>query len=184
MRLVAAFMMVFLARPALALTEGQLLENYSAGQFIMGGGATEYIKKAGFDRYGFPNSFTAWVLVTDTPQLCLRVWKTASFTTAEVGSEVCFTISFSNCGGYSGFNVTLIDYLPENVMFGFPPLDQRWIDGPALGNIYWSTVSADGPWILATENIYGQIGPIYVKWRFSFLGIEKSGYQRYCVTIL
>src|SRR5262245_37559243 len=95
----------FSARAITPLSSGALLTNFASATFSLpsGGGVTD--TDAGTNIINIPNSQSAWILVTDSPQLCLKVWKSATdaswnpLVTAGTpngqypGGVVCFQIS-------------------------------------------------------------------------------------------
>ena len=174
------------------LTSGQLLTNFASATYSLsgldGGTGEGGPVEGGINAINVPNSQTAWVLVTETPQLCLQLWKQATdiqgapLASATPGSLVCFTISFSNCGAYTGWSVTITDVLPQNTQkcLCFVP-SAVWVSGGTTPSYRWAT-SLSGPW-----SVFGDAGrksPLYMRWLLSKVGLHKTGYIRYCVTIL
>jgi hypothetical protein len=174
-----------------ALLGNSCITNFATATFSLPSGAagTGGIK-AGRDRFNVPNSFTAAICASDTPSLCMKAWKTTEPPTASIaesGGLACFTISFLNCGNYSGFSVTVTDVMPGNTMRaddGAGPGSKMWVAEGAgqLGCIGWATAMS-GPWY-CTDSPVGQVGPLYLRWIFQRIGMGNSGYVRYCVTIL
>ena len=186
-RLVVAAAAVLLAGSAGAMWQsGALLTNFVSATFSLPSGSAGGGVKAGVDPMNVPNLFTRWICVTDQPQLCMSAGKNVeppTQTAAEVGNMVCFTVSFSNCGNYSAFGVTITDVMPVNTMH--TGVSALWVAGhyQSFGCIGWATSMA-GPWYCAGEPVAGQVGPLYLRWVLARVGMHKSGYVRYCVTIL
>jgi len=174
-----------------ALLPNSCITNFASATFSLPSGAegTGGIK-AGWDPFNVPNRFTFTICASDQPTLCMSASKTTeptSATIAESGGLACFTISFSNCGNYSGFSVTITDVMPGNTMRADDsagPGSKLWVAGGTgmFGCIGWAT-DLDGPWY-CTDSPAGQSGPLYLRWIFARVGMHKSGYVRYCVTIL
>jgi uncharacterized repeat protein (TIGR01451 family) len=175
-----------------ALLANSCITNIATATFSLPSGAagTGGIK-AGVDQFNVPNRFTFTICASDQPTLCMSAWKTTeppTATIAESGSLVCFTISFSNCGNYSGFGVVITDVMPGNTVKaddGAGPGSKMWAAGGLLplGGLPWAT-DLNGPWYVSGEPSAGQNGPLYLRWLFGKVGMHKSGYVRYCVTIL
>ena len=171
-----------------ALTSGQLLTNFASATFNLPSGGPALDVDGGTNVINIPNSQTAWVIVTDSPQLCMKLWKTATdtawnpITSQFPGGTVCFQISFSNCGGYSGFSVILTDVLPANVVKANAAGGTFWVSG-GNGTIssIWAT-SLAGPWSNGTNT--GLTAPLYMRWILGRVGMGKSGYVRYCATVI
>ena len=172
------------------ILSGMLLTNFASATFALPSGAAGGEVIQGVDCINVPNSGTAWVLVTDQPQLCLQLWKAVTdIRGAPLAANpvpgvdlVCFTISFSNCGAYSGFSVLLTDVMPANtVKSGVFILGGAWVDGNPSITPRWAT-SLGGPWY-GTSNT-GQVGVLYLRWLLGSIGMHRSGYIRYCVTVL
>ncbi len=183
-----------------ALLPNACITNFASATFALPSGGSgninngvvspNYGVKPGTDPYNVPNSFTAAICASDQPSLCMSAWKTTeppTATVAESGGLVCFTISFSNCGNYSGFSVMITDVMPGNTQRADDtagPASKLWVAGglQPLGNIVWATGLA-GPWY-DTDSPVGQVGPLYFRWGFDHIGMHKTGYVRYCVSIL
>lgn len=188
--LAAAVVLAGAAAHAAPIFSGQLLTNFASATFSLPSGAEGGAVGAGIDAINVPQSQTRWVLVTDSPQLCLQLWKQATDIQGAPlvadpipGTElVCFTLSFSNCGAYTGYSVLLTDVMPPNVVkSGVFILGGSWVSGGAAITPRWATAMS-GPWY-GTSNA-GQVGPRYLRWLLSQIGMGRSGYIRYCVTIL
>ena len=184
----AALLVVAAQRTPAALTSGQLLTNFASATFNLPGGANvKGEEQPGTNNVNVPNSATAWVLITDQPQLCLTLRKDAISTTGAPmasqypGSVVCFQVSFSNCGGFSGFSVMITDTMPGNVTRAIPFAGSFWTVGAgATVQPTWSS-SLGGPWYGNADA--GQLSPHYMRWLINRVGMHKTGYIRYCVTI-
>jgi hypothetical protein len=174
------------ARAGAALSSGALITNFASATFSLPSGSagdTIPTMSPGF------RSQTAAVLVTDLPQLCMGVWKRAiqfgtwaPITGAYPGNIVCFEIGFSNCGVNSGFSVVFYDSMPGNVVRAPSFPGSSWVSGGGgFITASWATSMA-GPW--NTLSGAGQTAPHYLRWVMSQLGMGKSGFLRYCVTIL
>ena len=170
------------------VTSGMLLTNFAPATFALPSGGAGGAVPGGINAINVPNSQTAWVLVTDTPQLCMVLWKSGTtidgttLTGSQSGTLVCFTISFSNCGNYTGFNVNVTDTVPCNtVKSGVFIPGAVWVSGGTSVDAYWAT-SLSGPWNTTTSA--GQTCPLYLRWVLSKVGLHQTGYIRYCVTIL
>lgn len=191
-KIIAVLAVVAAAGPASAqLLANSCITNFASATFALPSGAAGAGGvKAGYDPFNVPNRFTFTICASDQPTLCMQAWKTAeppAATVAEAGSLACFTISFSNCGNYSGFSVTITDVMPGNTMRADDaagPGSKLWVAGGVgmYGCIGWATSMA-GPWY-CTDSPVGQEGPLYLRWIFGRIGMHKSGYVRYCVTIL
>lgn len=172
-----------------ALTSGQLLTNFASATFNLPSGGAATDTDAGTNIINIPNSQTAWVIATDSPQLCMKLWKQATDTSWNPiagqypGTAVCFQISFSNCGGYSGFTVMVTDVLPANVVKGNAPAGSFWVSGGSGAiNPPLSATSLAGPWFTYTNT--GLTAPLYMRWILTRVGMHKTGYIRYCATII
>ncbi len=193
---VAALVMLALAagRAGAALTSGQLLTNFASATYNLPGGANvKGEEQPGINGANVPNSATAWVLITDSPQLCLAMRKDALdpttgavITSQYAGSQVVFQISFSNCGGFSGFSVLVTDVLPTNVTkMGAMSLIAIWWAGgsgtvPNIPTPTWASTLL-GPWYNVSNA--GQVSPMYMRWLLNRVGMHKSGFVRYQVSI-
>jgi len=174
---------------ARAIASGTLLTNFVSASFQLPSGYP------GTNYKGI--SQTSWILITDNPSLCMQSWKQA---TNIVGTPmaltgtppmpeafaqtdfVCFTVSFSNCGGYSGFSVAITDVMPENTVRGAAmPGSVFARGGYGSASALWA-LSLAGPW-LSTDPV-GQVGPLYLRWVLDHVGMHKTGYVRYCLTVL
>lgn len=171
------------------LSSGQLLTNFASATYSLSSGGAGGPVEGGINAIGLDNSQTAWVIVTDTPQLCLQLWKQATdmqgvpITTPQpAGTRVCFTISFSNCGAFTGWSVMITDVLPENTQKCCPFIPSGlWVSGGTTPSYRWAD-SLSGPWAGFGDN--GRTSPLYMRWVLSMVGLHKTGYIRYCVTIL
>jgi hypothetical protein len=183
-------------RAAHAIPGGTLLTNFVSASFQLPSGSPGLDVEAGKNNLNLANSQTAWVLITDSPQLCLKLWKQATTSVGlpltavgvpplpEVFPQtdfVCFTISFSNCGGYSGFSVMITDVMPANTVRGAAIGGSGYIQGAGTITPTWASTLA-GPW-LGTPPM-GQVGPLYLRWLLSRVGMNKTGFVRYCLTVL
>jgi hypothetical protein len=177
-----------------ALTSGMLLTNFASATFSLPSGSAGTEVSGGKNPMNIPNSQTAWVLVTDLPQLCMKLWKQATniqgapLVPAEAYGQtdlVCFTISFTNCTGLSAWTITVTDIMPGNtVKSGVFINAPVWTRG--TGNTItpqWAT-DLTGPWYGPSVPNAGQLGPLYLRWLLQYVGMYKSGYIRYCLTIL
>lgn len=184
--------LVSAAQPAMAgVTSGMLLTNCATATYALPSGAGVFETDPGVNSINIPNSCTAWVLVTDQPQLCMRIWKTgitfgswAPTTGAYPGTIVCFQIGFSNCGNFSGMSVHLTDMMPSNAVRSTLPPGPVWVSGtpsPVKGSATWAT-ALGGPWNPFVP--FAQQSPHYMRWILEPVGMHKTGYIRYCVTIL
>jgi len=190
LRAVAGVIAMTSATAQALLTSGQLLTNFASATFNLPSRGQALDTDGGTNLFNIPNSQTAWVLITDSPQLCMKLWKKPMdtnwnpITSQFPGGKVCFQISFSNCGGYSGFSVMLTDVLPANVtMSTVGGGGAFWISG-GYGTIssIWAT-SLGGPWISGVTNT-GLTAPLYMRWILGHVGMGKSGYVRYCATVI
>lgn len=173
-----------------ALASGMLLTNFASATYALPSGAGVGDTDPGTNSINVPNSATAWVIVTDQPQLCLKFWKVpvayGSFapTTGQYpGNIICFTIGFSNCGNFSGMSVHITDMMPSNVVRSALPPGAAWTTGVPSPVCYtgWAT-ALSGPWYSVAAA--GQLNPHYLRWILCMVGMHKTGYIRYCVTIL
>lgn len=182
--------LVAAAQPALAgVTSGMLLTNCATATYALPSGAGVAETDPGVNTINIPNSCTAWVLVTDQPQLCMRLWKIgvqfgswAPTTGQYPGSIVCFQIGFSNCGNFSGMSVHITDMMPSNVVRSALPPGAVWRAGSSAGVVPTWATSLGGPWLSVAPT--GQVAPHYMRWILDPVGMHKTGYIRYCVTIL
>jgi len=193
MRVVRAAVIVALALGAgraWGLSSGTLLTNFVSASFALPGGTWVEDTDTGRDPINVPNSASCWCLVTDTPQLCFRIWKYATDGAGTplipsqqyAGGAVCFTIGFSNCGNYSGWAVTITDVMPGNMMRGTVGMSFYASGaGTTLTGNYWAT-ALSGPW--STGSPGGIEGPLYMRWIINRVGMHKTGAIRYCGTIL
>lgn len=171
-------------------TAGTLLTNFASATYNLPGGANvKGEEQAGYSPSNWPNSATAWVIITDQPTLCLALRKSAidctsnaTITSQFPGSSVCFQISFSNCGNYSGYSVMVTDIMPANLTKQNGPPGAVWWQGPGPNSVTttWATTLL-GPWY-STGNA-GQVGPMYMRWLLNRVGMHKTGYIRYQATI-
>lgn len=168
---------------------GQLLTNFASATYSLPSGAAGQDSDPGVNGLNVGNSASAWVVATDAPQLCLALFKYPSdvYGAPQVagnypGDFVCFTIGFSNCGGYTISNVTVTDQMPGNTMRAGTYPFSTYVTGGSGGapTPSWAT-DLTGPWTGAP--VAGQIGPIYLRWTIKYVGYHKTGYLRYCVTI-
>ena len=177
------------SRGLASVSSGQLLTNFASATFNLPSGGAAGDVDTGTNNFGVQNSSTGWVLVTDSPQLCMVLWKKGTDTTWNPitgqypGTAVCFQIGFSNCGGQSGWAVTVTDVLPANVVKGNAPPGQFWVSGGFGGTFSPSSAtSLAGPWFTGTNT--GLTAPLYMRWVIGMVGMHKSGYIRYCATII
>lgn len=174
------------------ITSGQLLTNFASATFNLPGGANvKGEEQPGMNPVNWPNAATAWVLITDQPTLCLAIRKTAidcvtaaPITGAYPGASLCFQISFSNCGNFSGWSVLFTDVLPTNVTKQNGPVGPIWAatggHPPSGVTPSWASTLL-GPWY-STSNL-GQVSPMYMRWLMTRIGMHKTGYIRYQVLI-
>jgi len=180
-----------------AVSSGLLLTNFTSATYALPSGSGVETTDTGISCLNIANGASAWVLVTDAPQLCMKLWKTAISDASGTpnptpypatlmgkypGDMVCFQIGFSNCGGFTGFSVTITDLLPYWVVKGQSLPGSVWVNGGygSIGTPWASSLS--GPWYLGTN--MGQVAPLYMRWLLGKVGYGKTGYIRYCVTIL
>jgi uncharacterized repeat protein (TIGR01451 family) len=167
---------------ALALEAGSILTNFTYGTFSLASGRAGGGVVAGYNILNVPNSQSAWVLITDEPQLCLELWKKADDgawnpqATVVPGGTVCFTVSYRNCGNISVQGVTITDKMPANTVRNATPFKFSLLPVPT-----WAT-GIGGPW--NTTSMLGQEGPLYIRWFIDRLGVGQSGYINYCVDVL
>jgi len=173
------------------LSSGMLITNFVSATFASPSGEeSSSISGIASDTCG-PHVATTWVLVTDTPHLCMTGWKrplSDGIGTPLVpavrapGDFLCYEIGFSNCGGFTGFSVTITDALPANVVKAQSLPGSFWVGG-GYGSILtpWAS-SLGGPWVGGTNA--GQQAPMYMRWIIGRVGMGKTGYVRYCVTVL
>jgi len=163
-----------------------ILTNFVSASYALPSGAPGFeTVKACRDTFNVPCLPSRWICVSDQPQLCMQAWKNTvpvTMTVAETGNMVCFNIGFCNCGSYSGFNVTITDMVPLNTQWSDQPT-MIWVNGGyiPLGGPNWAN-SLGGPWYNTVAD--GQAGPLYMRWVLTKVGMRKTGYIRYCVTIL
>lgn len=172
------------------LSSGTLLTNFVSASFALPGGTWVEDTETGRNSINVPNGATAWVLVTDTPQMCFRIWKYATDWSGNplvpaqqyTGAAICFTIGFSNCGNYSAWAVAITDVMPGNMMRATLGMTFYAIGGgTAMTGNFWAT-SLAGPW--NTSSPGGQVGPLYMRWIINRVGMHKTGAIKYCGTIL
>lgn len=186
--LAVALVVAFAGNGRAVLTSGQLMTNFASATYSLPSGAAGQDSDPGVNGLNVGNSASAWVIATDSPQLCMSIFKYPSdnFGAPQVagnypGDFVCFTIGFSNCGGYTASNVTIVDVVPGNTVKAPAfPFASYVVGGSITLSSWWATDSA-GPWQGTTPA--GQIGPLYLRWIIGRIGYHKSGYLRYCVTI-
>ena len=186
----AALLVGGMASAASSLVAGAILTNFVSATYALpsGAGGFETVRQC-TDIYNVTCVQSRWICVSDQPQLCMQAWKMTepvTQTVVESGNLVCFNIGFCNCGGYSGFNVTVTDAVPANTSMADAaagPISKIWVNGgyTPLGGPTWAN-SLAGPWY--TTDVTGQIGPLYMRWILTKVGMRKTGYIRYCVTIL
>lgn len=170
------------------VTSGLLLTSFASATYSYPSGLGATATSPGLDANGYALSATSWGLVTDQPQLCMKSWKVptdlagAPLAGSYSGSAVVYTVGFSNCGSFSGFSVKITDILPGNVVRGASLPGEIWVKGggsPVF--VGWATSMA-GPWLQTTPE--GQVAPHYIRWILDRVGMHKTGYVRYVVTIL
>ena len=174
-----------------AVSSGLLLTNFTSATYALPSGSGVFETDPGVNLINIANSASCWTLVTDAPQLCMKLWKTAlsdpngtplGAAGRYPGDLLCFQIGFSNCGGFTGWNVHITDVLPANVVKTTSYPGNLWVSGGWGGQgISWAS-SLNGPW-QATSNM-GQVAPMYMRWILTKVGMNKTGYIRYCVTVL
>ena len=177
--------------PVCALGANAILTNFVSATYALpsGAGGFETVRQCK-DIYNVTCVQSRWICVSDQPQLCMQAWKNTepvTQTIAESGNLVCFNIGFCNCGSYSGFNVTITDAVPANTSMADAaagPVSKIWVNGgyTPLGGPVWSNTDLNGPWY--NTDVTGQVGPLYMRWVLTKVGMRKTGYIRYCVTIL
>lgn len=184
--LVAGFLLP--GRAGALLVEGDEYLNFAYGSFHLSSGTEVTETITGLNPYRVTRSATAWVVVSDLPQLCMAVHKVAQdpdtgeiITQAFSGQRVCFTITYSNCGTALPHSYELIDRTPANVVIsnemGFYPMP---------GNFDWRY---PGEPTFTDEPLEDVEGPIEMRWSAFYTGTEgftpgRSGYIYYCVTVL
>ncbi len=171
------------------LSSGALLTNCASATYMLPGGAQvgqQYVIP-GVSNINLPQTQCVQVEVTDNPQLCMQLWKTAIdysgalLTGTLPGAGACFQISFSNCGADSAFSVTFTDVLPANVVKAAPQPGSIWVSGGTTYSfVGWATTLL-GPWYTYTNT--GKSAPLYMRWILGYVGMHKSGYIKYCVTV-
>lgn len=176
-----------------ALTSGIYLTNYVKGMFSLASGATIAETIPGRSKINIPNSASAWVLVTDEPQLCFAITKVAMnkipswvlMPQASPGQRLCFTVSFSNCGTQTVQSLVIRDRTPSNVSMEASWDPKYWYDIPPAEQkpitINWFMPGSSVPEL---GYIGGQVGPIDIEFTFYDVRIGVSGYINYCVTVL
>ena len=188
--ILAATVVALFAGRAWGLSSGTLLTNFVSASYALPGGTWVEDTDTGRNSINVPNGASAWVLVTDTPQLAFRIWKYASDWSGNPlvpaqqysGGAVCFTIGFSNSGNYSGWAVTITDVMPANMERSAGGMSFYAVGaGTTLTGNYWAT-SLAGPW--NTGSPAGVDGPLYMRWIINRVGMHKTGAIRYCGTIL
>ena len=172
-------------RAASTLGPGAILTNFVSATYALpsGAGGFETVRQCK-DIYNVTCVQSRWICVSDQPQLCMSAWKTTEPVTASVaesGNLVCFSIGFCNCGSYSGFSVTITDAVPANT--SMTAQTKVWVNGgyAPLGGPNWAN-SLAGPWY--NTDVTGQVGPLYMRWVITKVGMRKTGYIGYCVNIL
>lgn len=172
------------------VTSGQLLTNFTSATYALPSGSGVDATSPGVSIINIPNGASCWVLVTDAPQLCMKLWKTAIAdpygapvgTGVYPGDMLCFQIGFSNCGGYTGWSVHVTDVLPANTVKSPSMPFSLWVAGGYQSiSTPWAK-DLGGPWYL-TSNA-GQTAPLYMRWLLGKVGMGKTGYIRYCVSVL
>lgn len=175
-----------------AITSGLLLTNFASATYSFNSGEGTGDDGPGVSISCGCGSSTAYVLVTDSPQLCMQGSKRALATwwgtplpppgTVAPGDLLCYEIGFSNCGEMTGWSVMITDVLPANVEKapGFP--SSLWVGGGFQSVlVVWAT-TLNGPWYSYSNT--GMSAPMYMRWLLGKVGMHKSGYIRYCVTVL
>ncbi len=199
---VAVVLVVLASAGKTSLLGNALLTNFASATFSVtnsNSSTSTTWTYPGIDNLNVANTFSRWVCITDTPQMCMMAWKrTVSVTGVEPipggyapsGDLLCFTISFSNCGNYSGFNVIITDIVPANTIVApssaGPP--KIWVRGNygmpgclrGWSNDYWGPYDCSSTGAGSAE---GKVGPIYLRWQLAYVGMHKSGFIRYCVTV-
>mgnify|MGYP001580060660 FL=1 len=195
MRWLAVVPVAILAAPAplaASVTSGMLLTNFVSATFSLPGGSGVSSSGPGVSMINIPNSASTWVLVTDSPQLCMKGWKVAlgdpngtrlsDPPSVYPGDLLCFEIGFSNCGGLTMWSVTLNDALPANVVKAPAMPGNVWVQGGYSSiSVSWAT-SLGGPWYSSSDA--GQAAPMHIRWILGKVGMNQTGYVRYCVTVL
>jgi len=174
------------------VSSGLLITSFISATYSFSSGALADTSDTGVSCINIPNSASSWVLVTDQPVLCMQGWKRAIGDgygaplpppgTRAPGDLLCFEIGFSNCGEFTGWAVLITDVLPANVVKAQSFPASLWVNG-GYGSILtpWSTTLA-GPWY--TYSNTGLAAPLYMRWLLGRVGLHKTGYVRYCVTVL
>ena len=114
---------------------------------------------------------------------CINLQKTVTPSIQSAGGTLTFRLWVINCSPYaSAFNVSVIDKVPDNVMFntGFG-VAGSWTAGPGVWSAY---MSSDGAAWAGGEPPAGQVTPYYLRYILSLLGPSKSAYVQYGVNIL
>ena len=193
MKVVWVVLAVVLAgRGNAAVTSGMLLTNFTSATYALPSGSGVNDTGPGVSIINIPNSASCWTLVTDAPQLCMKLWKTAIADgngtplrpppSRYPGDLLCFQIGFSNCGGFTGWSVLVTDVLPANVVKAQSLPGSLWVAGGYQSILTpWAT-SLAGPWY--TYSNTGLVAPLYMRWLLGRVGMNKTGYVRYCVTVL
>ncbi|MEK7767999.1 MAG: hypothetical protein AAB368_17340 [bacterium] len=167
-----------------ALVGYTLFTNYVSATYSLPSGVPGGGTQPGFNPINVPNGQTAWVYVTDQPQLCFMIMKTADVANAASGDKVCYTISYSNCGNYTVQSVTLTDVVPCNTIKSTLPA-LYWGQN-SVPSATWAT-SLAGPWNTSSPNGLSPCAPptpaLYLRWIFSGVTMHKTGYIKYCVTV-
>ena len=175
-----------------SVTSGMLLTNFTSATYALPSGSGVSDTGPGVSIINIPNSASCWTLVTDSPQMCMKLWKIAigdgngTVLTPPAsrypGDLLCFQIGFSNCGGFSGWSVHITDVLPANVVKTPSLAGSLWVAGGYQSILSpWAT-SLAGPWY--TYSNTGLVAPLYMRWLLGKVGMNKTGYVRYCVTVL
>jgi hypothetical protein len=169
-----------------------LLTNFMTVTFALPSGTGVDHTDPGVSMINIPNAASAWVLVTDSPQMCIAGWKTflsdgngtplSAPAGRYPGDLLCFQIGFSNCGSFTGWSVHITDVLPANVVKAASQPGSMWVSGGYQTiQTPWAT-SLGGPWY--TYSNTGLVAPLYMRWLLGRVGMHKTGYVRYCVTVL
>lgn len=104
---------------------------------------------------------------------------------AKAGDLVEYRIAFSNTSDESAFSL-LVTTSPGsflNRVRSALPTGAVWVSGTAtpVQLVIWSN-NLSGPWLNVSPA--GQMEPHYARWILTTIGMRRSGYIRYCVTIL
>lgn len=150
---------------------GQLLTNIASVTFAFpNGSGGAGMPSVGPDFHGFAYSQSVFILATDYPMSCLKMYKTTPTAIVNPGDIVTWRVSVSNCGWMTHFDVTVTDAVPANTTI-WSPLSGSW--GGAGGGS-WSTTQVVPP---------GQAGPFKLQWVLDRLAMRQTAWIEYQTTI-